>query len=74
MLDVYAKQRFKRLRHALELRAAGYCETCQERQSSIARMEPCYVGARGGDRADPASWRLLCRSCNELRHQEPGTL
>jgi hypothetical protein len=74
MLDVYAKWRFKRLRHALELRAAGYCEACQERQSSLALMEPCYVGARGGDHADPASWRLLCRSCNEMRHQEAGTL
>ena len=74
MLDVYAKRRFKRLRHALELRAAGYCEACQEPQSSIERMEPCYAGARGGDLADPASWRLLCRACNEMRHQEAGTL
>jgi hypothetical protein len=74
VLDGYGKRRFQRIRHALELRSAGYCEACQERQSPLALMEPCYVGVRGGGDTDLASWRLLCRSCNEMLHQEAGTL
>jgi hypothetical protein len=74
VLDAYGRRRFKRLRRALELRSAGYCDACREHQSSIALMEPYYVGSPGGDDTDPAAWRLLCRPCNEARHWEAGTL
>jgi hypothetical protein len=74
VLDAYGKRRFKRLRRALELRSAGYCEACRERQSSIALMEPSYVGARRSKDTDPASWHLLCGACNEARHGEAGAL
>ena len=74
VLDAYGKRRFKRLRRALERRSAGYCEACRERRGPIALMEPYYVGSRGGEDTDPASWRLLCRLCNEARHCEAGAL
>ncbi len=66
VLDRHHKNRFRRLRHMLELRSQGCCENCGRPQESVALMEDHYIG-EGNRRADrdPAHWTLLCRPCNE---------